>query len=55
MLRRTKNDVPVRTQDAREMDIVVIVYNIIGKTKNCQGVSFQLMQRERMTGLLKTS
>jgi hypothetical protein len=55
MLRRIKNDVPAHIQDVQEMGIVVIACNIIGKIKNCQGVSFQLMQREHMTGLLKTS
>ncbi|MBE0525310.1 MAG: hypothetical protein IH631_00085 [Candidatus Thorarchaeota archaeon] len=55
MLKRTRSDVRVHIQDVREMDIVVIVYNIIGNIKNCQVVSFQLMLRKHMTGLLKTS
>jgi hypothetical protein len=51
MLRRTRYDVPAHIQDVQEMDTVAIAYNIIGKIKNCQGVSFLLKQRKRMTGL----
>ena len=55
MLRRIRPDVPVHIQDAQEMDTVAIAYNIIGKIKNCQGVSFQQMLREHMIDLLRTS
>lgn len=53
MLRKTESGVLVHTQDVQEMDIVVIVYNTIGNIKNCQVVSFQLILKKRMTGLLK--
>jgi len=55
MFKKTRNDVPVHTQDAHELDTVVTAYNIIGNIKNCQDVSFQRMRRKHMTGLLRTS
>jgi len=54
-LRKTRHDVPVHIQDVHEKDTVVIAYNIIGNTENCQDVSFLMMQREHMTGLLRIS
>ena len=55
MLKRTNYAVPVHTQAALDRDTVAIVYNIIGNIKNCQDVSFHLMLRKPLIGLLKTS
>jgi hypothetical protein len=55
MLRKTSSDVLAHIQDVQEMDIVVIAYITTGKIVNCQVVSFQLMLKKHMTGLLRTS
>jgi len=55
MLRRTRNDVLVHILDVQETDTAAIAYNTIGNIRNCQDVSFQLMLRKPLTGLLRTS
>jgi len=55
MLKKTWNDVLVRIQDVQEKDTAAIAYNTIGNIRNCQDVSFQLMLRKHLTGLLRTS
>jgi len=55
MLKKTWNDALVRIQDAQKKDTAVIAYNTIGNIRNCQDVSFQLMLRKHLTGLLRTS
>jgi hypothetical protein len=55
MLRKTWNDVLVHTQDVQKKATVVIAFNTIGNIRNCQDVSFQLMLRKHLTGLLRIS